>query len=121
MAWVILFISFGIFTIYETYGVFWVISYSRLIRSGIFPVDNKYSFLQRFGGLAFSHRFLFLLCGLIKQPLLDWLGKSEQDYRYHLPFPVCTLHLGRTSVLCYLSYHISLGYSFYKNKCFSTK
>ena len=118
-AWITLLISFGAYLLYtQAYGGFsGVISYSRLIRSGIFPIDNKYSFLQRFGGLTFFSSFLFFaLCMDNKTP-----ARLAVSIRIGLllsfSFSMFVLYtwVGRVAFVIYLV-TIPLGFSLYKNR-----
>jgi len=56
-------------------GFLGILDYARLIRSAIFLVDNRFSFLRPFGGLAlFASYGFFGLCLVNKRNIFVWLG-----------------------------------------------
>lgn len=56
-------------------GFLGLLDYSRLIRSAIFLVDNRFSFLRPFGGLALYASYgYFGLCLIKKRNIFVWLG-----------------------------------------------
>lgn len=114
LAWITLFIGIISYALYsKAYGGFFgLLKYSLAIRSGIMTVNNPFSFLQRFGGLAFFSSFLFF--GLL-------IDKSTAKYHFKLCFLgftfafVFSLYVlyswvGRVAMLTYFTTFI-LGYT----------
>jgi hypothetical protein len=75
--WFLLIISFITQWYYvQAYGGFFdILTYSRAIRSGIFPIKNQFSFLKPFGGLALfaSYGFFGLLLAQYRHKTV-WVG-----------------------------------------------
>ena len=101
--WCLLIISFGMQWLYTlAYGGFLgILEYSRSIRSAIFPIQNRLSFLQPFGGLALfaSFGFFGLWLSRYRRPAV-WSGLCLS-----LLFSLYILYswMGRIGFLTYLA------------------
>jgi hypothetical protein len=81
-------------------GFLGILDFSRLIRSAIFLVENKFSFLRPFGGLAlFASYGFFGLCLVNKRNIFVWLGLFLS-----IPFSLYILYswMGRIGFLTYI-------------------
>jgi hypothetical protein len=98
----------------RAYGSFLgLLDYSRLIRSAIFLVDNRFSFLRPFGGLAlFASYGFFGLLLLNKRSIFIWLGLFLS-----IPFSLYILYswIGRIGFLTYIMTFI-LGMIFFSKR-----
>lgn len=92
-------------------GLFGILEYSNLIRSGIFRVDNPWSFLKPLTGMAFISSFIFfgLALSARKRP---WIGLLLSFI-----FSLYLLYswLGRVGFLVYLVTFL-LGYLFFRQQ-----
>lgn len=119
VAWVMFVVSVISYILYaRAYGGFLgLIHYSRMIRSGIYTVENAFSFLQRFGSFAFFSSFIFF--GL----LMDKNIKVRRNKLLLISlivsflFSIFVLYtwVGRISFIVYLVTPL-LGFVLYKNK-----
>ncbi|MCQ6526092.1 hypothetical protein [Bacillus mycoides] len=120
VAWLMLIIAVGTYWLYtKVYGGFIAyLDYANLIRSGVFNIQNPYSFFQRFGGFSFFSSFIFFAL-LIDKENKKMLSKKSLYIGLFLSlcfsFYVLYSWVGRVSIVVYVSTFF-LGYILYSYK-----
>lgn len=120
VSWLMLIIAVVTYWLYtRVYGGFiGYLEYANLIRSGVFNIQNPYSFFQRFGSLSFFSSFVFFAL------LIDKENRKEINKRaisvgllLSLCFSMYVLYswIGRVSIVIYISTFF-LGYILYSYK-----
>ncbi|HFK1452405.1 TPA: hypothetical protein ACGXMV_003690 [Bacillus pacificus] len=120
VSWLILIVAVVSYWLYtKAYGGFIAyLDYANFIRSGVFNLQNPYSFLQRFGSLAFFASFIFFALVMDKE---NRKTLNKKIVYMGLLFSVCfsfyVLYswVGRVSIVVYISTFF-LGYILYFNK-----
>lgn len=118
-AWLLFAIAVLSYILYaRAYGGFiGLLFYSNVIRSGIFLVNNPFSFLQRFGAFAFFASFLFFSLIIDKKQTKDKKKKSIAGFILSFCFSIFVLYSwdGRVAFIVYLLTFL-LGAILYRHK-----
>lgn len=116
IGWVMLFIAIVSYWLYtRAYGGFiGLLNFSRAIRSGVFENENKFSFLQRFGGFSFFSSYIFYALLIDKENKIKKKKKIFFGFFFSLSFSLYVLYswVGRVSLALYLA-TFALGYILY--------
>ncbi|MFB4333463.1 MULTISPECIES: hypothetical protein [Bacillus] len=120
VSWLMLIFAVVTYWLYtKVYGGFIAyLDYANFIRSGVFNLQNPYSFLQRFGSLSFFSSFIFFAL------LIDKENKKILNRKLVYMGLLCSVcfslyvlysWVGRVSIVVYISTFF-LGYILYLNK-----
>lgn len=107
VAWIMLFIAIYSYWLYTwAYGGFIeLLNFSDAIRSGVFEIENKFSFLQRFGGFSFFSSYIFYALLIDKEYKLINSKKVFVGFLISFLFSLYVLYswVGRVSLVVYLA------------------
>ncbi len=119
VSWLMLIISIIAYWLYtRAYGGFiGFLAYSRAIRSGVFSVENRFSFFQTFGSFAFFSSFVFYSILIDREQRTKKTKLVFWGFIISFSFSLYVLYswVGRVSLTIYIATFL-LGRIFYSNK-----
>ncbi len=124
ISWFLFFLSVIAYWLYtRAYGGFVLyLEYARAIRSGVFLIENPFSFLQRLGGLSFFSSYVFFAVLMDKNKNIKVIKRKNIVVGLVLSvfFSLYVLYswMGRVGLVVYISTFL-LGYILYSYKSIS--
>lgn len=119
VAWIMFIIAIVTYRLYtNSYGGFYgLLTYSKMIRSGILIVENPFSFLQRFGGFSFFSSYIFFALLIDKGNMKIKRKSIFVGFIITTVFSLYVLYswMGRVGLIIYIATFL-LGKMLYNNK-----